>query len=62
MVTKDEYYQIKAYFDIGLSLSAIAKRLNLHSKTVSKILTGGFKCQRQSKSAPHRRSKNAPVS
>ena len=43
MVTKDEHYQIKAYFDIGLSLSAIAKRLNLHSKTVSKILTGGFK-------------------
>ena len=50
MVTKDEYYQIKAYFDIGLSLSAIAKRLNLHSKTVSKILTGGFKeMQRGSK-------------
>ncbi len=50
MVTKDEYYQIKAYFDIGLSLSAIAKRLNLHSKTVSKILTGGFKeMQRVSK-------------
>ncbi|MGC8563109.1 MAG: hypothetical protein ACP5NO_07980 [Thermoplasmata archaeon] len=43
MVTKDEYYQIKAYSGIGLSLSAIAKRLNLHSKTVSKILKGGFK-------------------
>ena len=50
MVTKDEYYQIKAYFEIGLSLSAIAKRLNLHSKTVSKIITGGFKeMQRGSK-------------
>jgi len=43
MVTKDEYYQIKAYSGIGLKLNAIAKRLNLHSKTVSKILKGGFK-------------------
>ena len=43
MVTKDEYYQMKAYFDVGLKLNAIAKKLNLHSKTVSKILKGGFK-------------------
>ena len=43
MVTKEDYCKIKAYFELGLPLSSIAKRLNVHSKTVSKILKGGFK-------------------
>ena len=42
MVSKDEYYKIKAYFEIGLPVVSIANRLDLHPATVSKILKGGF--------------------
>ena len=42
MVTKEQCYSIKAYYDIGLSLTAIANRFDLHPVTVSKIIKGGF--------------------
>jgi transposase len=37
-----------AYNDIGLPIAAIAKRLDLHHVTVSKILKGGFKEMKKS--------------
>ena len=43
MVSKEDYYKIKAYREIGLPAISIAKRLDLHPATVSKILKGGFK-------------------
>ncbi|MHB1680153.1 MAG: hypothetical protein ACYCTB_06545 [bacterium] len=30
MVTKEDYYSIKAYYEIGLSLKSIAGKFNLH--------------------------------
>ena len=38
MVSKEDYYKIKAYREIGLPAISIAKRLDLHPATVSKIL------------------------
>ena len=43
MVSKEDYCKIKAYSEIGLPAISIAKKLDLHPVTVSKILKGGFK-------------------
>ncbi len=43
MVKQEEFYLIKAYYDLGLSFKSIGDRLNLHPVTVSNILKGGCK-------------------
>jgi len=43
LVTNEQYCAMKAYNDLGLPIAAIAKRLDLHHTTVSKILKGGYK-------------------